>query len=76
MGGMKGITYTQAAQYCVLVFAFMVPAVFLSIMWTNNPIPQLGLGSQLNDGSGLTGWLDQVTVDLGFHAYTGQSDQR
>ena len=73
MGGMKGITYTQVAQYCVLVFAFMVPAVFLSIMWTNNPIPQLGLGSQLNDGSGLTVLqkLDQVTVDLGFHAYTG-----
>lgn len=72
MGGMKGITYTQVAQYCVLVFAFMVPAVFLSIMWTDNPIPQLGLGSQLNDGSGLTVLqkLDQVTVDLGFHAYT------
>ncbi len=73
MGGMKGITYTQVAQYCVLVFAFMVPAVFLSIMWTDNPIPQLGLGSQLNDGSGLTVLqkLDQVTVDLGFSAYTG-----
>lgn len=72
MGGMKGITYTQVAQYCVLVFAFMVPAIFLSIMWTDNPIPQLGLGSQLNDGSGLTVLqkLDQVTVDLGFSAYT------
>ena len=52
MGGMKGITYTQVAQYCVLVFAFMVPAVFLSIMWTDNPIPQLGFCSQLNHGSG------------------------
>lgn len=72
LGGMKGITYTQVAQYCVLVFAFMVPAVFLSVMWTDNPIPQLGLGSQLNDGSGLSVLqkLDQVTTDLGFDAYT------
>ena len=72
MGGMKGITYTQVAQYCVLIFAFLVPAVFLSIMWTDNPIPQLGFGSRLNDGSGLTVLqkLDQVTVELGFSAYT------
>ena len=72
MGGMKGITYTQVAQYCVLIFAFLVPAVFLSIMWTDNPIPQLGFGDRLNDGSGLTVLekLDQVTVELGFGAYT------
>ncbi len=72
LGGMKGITYTQVAQYCVLIFAFLVPAVFLSIMWTDNPIPQLGFGSRLNDGSGLTVLqkLDQVTVELGFSAYT------
>jgi cation/acetate symporter len=72
MGGMKGITYTQVAQYCVLLFAFLVPAVFLWIMWTDNPIPQLGFGSRLNDGSGLTVLqkLDQVTTELGFSAYT------
>jgi cation/acetate symporter len=72
MGGMKGITYTQVAQYCVLIFAFLVPAVFLSIMWTDNPIPQLGFGAMLNDGSGMTVLqkLDQVTVELGFTAYT------
>ena len=50
---MKGITYTQVAQYCVLIFAFMVPAIFISIQMTGNPIPQLGMGSKLNDGSGL-----------------------
>ena len=72
LGGMKGITYTQVAQYCVLIFAFLVPAVFMSIMWTDNPIPQLGFGDTLNDGSGLTVLqkLDQVTVELGFTAYT------
>lgn len=72
MGGMKGITYTQVAQYCVLVFAFLVPAIFLSIMWTGNPVPQLGFGSTLNDGSGLTVLqkLDQVTTELGFRAYS------
>ncbi|MCR8921450.1 cation acetate symporter [Dasania sp. GY-MA-18] len=75
LGGMKGITYTQVAQYCVLIFAFLVPAVFLSILWTNNPIPQLGLGSQLADGSGLSVLekLDQVTVELGFSAYTAST---
>lgn len=72
MGGMKGITYTQVAQYCVLVFAFLVPAIFLSIMWTGNPVPQLGFGSTLNDGSGLSVLqkLDQVTTELGFRAYS------
>ena len=72
LGGMKGITYTQVAQYCVLIFAFMVPAIFMSIMWTDNPIPQLGLGDKLNDGSGLSVLqkLDQVTTELGFNTYT------
>jgi len=72
LGGMKGITYTQVAQYCVLIFAYMVPAVFISIMITDNPIPQLGFGSEVNDGSGLSVLqkLDSVLLDLGFTAYT------
>ncbi|MFT4652305.1 MAG: cation/acetate symporter [Porticoccaceae bacterium] len=72
LGGMKGITYTQVAQYCVLIFAYMVPAVFISIMITDNPIPQLGFGSEVNDGSGLSVLqkLDAVLLDLGFRAYT------
>ena len=72
LGGMKGITYTQVAQYCVLIFAYMVPAIFISIMITDNPIPQLGFGSQVNDGSGLSVLqkLDGVLMDLGFSAYT------
>ena len=72
LGGMKGITYTQVAQYCVLIFAYMVPAIFISIMMTGNPVPQLGFGSVLNDGSGLyvLQKLDLVLQDLGFAAYT------
>ena len=72
LGGMKGITYTQVAQYCVLIFAYMVPAIFISIMITDNPIPQLGFGSEVNDGSGLSVLqkLDGVLMDLGFKAYT------
>ena len=72
LGGMKGITYTQVAQYCVLIFAYMVPAIFISIMITDNPIPQLGFGSEVNDGSGLSVLqkLDGVLMDLGFNAYT------
>ena len=72
LGGMKGITYTQVAQYCVLIFAYMVPAIFISIMITDNPIPQLGFGSEVNDGSGLSVLqkLDSVLLDLGFSAYT------
>ena len=72
LGGMKGITYTQVAQYCVLIFAYMVPAVFISIMITDNPVPQLGFGSEVNDGSGLSVLekLDTVLLDLGFTAYT------
>lgn len=72
LGGMKGITYTQVAQYCVLIFAYLVPAFFISFMLTGNPVPQIGLGSQLNDGSGLyvLQKLDLVVQDLGFAAYT------
>mgnify|MGYP000367809880 FL=1 len=72
LGGMKGITYTQVAQYCVLIFAYMVPAIFISIMITGNPIPQLGFGAEVTDGSGLSVLqkLDGVLLDLGFNAYT------
>ena len=72
LGGMKGITYTQVAQYCVLIFAFMVPAIFISIQMTGNPIPQLGMGSTLADGSGmyLLDKLDGLNQELGFSAYT------
>ncbi|MCW9025284.1 MAG: cation acetate symporter [Gammaproteobacteria bacterium] len=74
LGGMKGITYTQIAQYCVLIFAYTVPAVFISLQLTGNPIPQLGLGSTMADGSGmyLLDKLDLVLTDLGFAAYTVQ----
>jgi cation/acetate symporter len=74
MGGMKGITYTQIAQYCVLIFAYTVPAIFIALNLTGNPIPQLGLGSSMADGSGvhLLDKLDQVVTDLGFAAYTAQ----
>jgi len=71
LGGMKGITYTQVAQYCVLIFAYTVPAVFISMQLTGNPVPQLALGSTMADGSGyLLLKLDQVLMDLGFTAYT------
>lgn len=71
LGGMKGITYTQVAQYCVLIFAFMVPAIFISILMTGNPVPQLGFGSELADGSGyLLDKLDGLSVELGFGEYT------
>lgn len=75
LGGMKGITYTQVAQYCVLIFAYMVPAFFISFLVTGNPVPQLGLGSTVNDGSGLyvLQKLDLVLQDLGFGAYTAGS---
>lgn len=75
LGGMKGITYTQVAQYCVLIFAFMVPAIFISIQMTGNPIPQLGMGSTLNDGSGiyLLDKLDGLSTELGFTEYTNGS---
>ena len=72
LGGMKGITYTQVAQYCVLIFAFMVPAIFISIQMTGNPIPQLGFGSEISDGSStyLLDKLDNLNVELGFNEYT------
>jgi cation/acetate symporter len=71
LGGMKGITYTQVAQYCVLIFAYLVPAIFISILITGNPIPQLGFGDTLvNSDTYLLDKLDQVTLDLGFTAYT------
>ncbi|MEX0720252.1 MAG: sodium:solute symporter family protein [Balneolaceae bacterium] len=72
LGGMKGITYTQVAQYCVLIFAFMVPAIFISLQLTGSPIPQIGFGSTVTDGSGmfLLDKLDQLHTELGFAAYT------
>ena len=70
LGGMKGITYTQVAQYCVLIFAFMVPAIFISIQMTGNPIPQLGFGGTGEDGIYLLDKLDGLQQELGFHEYT------
>ena len=75
MGGMKGITYTQIAQYCVLIFAYTVPAVFISLQLTGNPIPQIGLGSKMvgEEDIYLLDKLDQVLTDTGFKEYTTQS---
>jgi cation/acetate symporter len=83
LGGMKGITYTQVAQYCVLIFAYLVPAIFISILLTNTPIPQVGFGSELAgeigsriaDGQSVTllDKLDQLNVELGFAKYTDGS---
>jgi len=71
LGGMKGITYTQVAQYCVLIFAYLVPAIFISILMTGEVMPQVGFGSTLVDSNiYLLDKLDQVTKDLGFSAYT------
>ena len=70
LGGMKGITYTQVAQYCVLIFAYMVPAIFISMQLTGNPIPQLGLGGDVAAGVPLLDKLDGVLGDLGFADYT------
>jgi cation/acetate symporter len=73
MGGMKGITYTQIAQYCVLIFAYTVPAVFISFNLTGNPLPQLGLSSTMADGSGyMLDKLNTVVAELGFNEYTTQ----
>ncbi len=76
LGGMKGITYTQIAQYCVLIFAYTVPAVFISLHLTGNPIPQLGMGSTMAEGPAVGTYmmdrLDQVVTDLGFAQYTTQ----
>jgi len=75
LGGMKGITYTQVAQYCVMIFAYITPAIFVSLLVTGNPVPQLGLSSEVLDGSGLKVLekLDRVLVDLGFVPYTDGS---
>jgi cation/acetate symporter len=70
LGGMKGITYTQVAQYCVLIFAFMVPAIFISIMLTNHPVPQTGLGATVEGGGYLLDKLDGLNRELGFSPYT------
>jgi cation/acetate symporter len=71
LGGMKGITYTQIAQYVVLIFAYTVPAIFISLQLTGNPLPQLGLGSTVNgEGTYLLEKLDQILVDIGFNAFT------
>ena len=72
LGGMKGITYTQVAQYCVLIFAYLVPAIYISIILTGNPLPMLGLGSTMADGSEtyLLDKLDGLTIELGMAAFT------
>jgi cation/acetate symporter len=71
LGGMKGITYTQVAQYCVLIFAYTVPAIFIAIQITGNPVPQFGLGSEISgEGVYLLDKLDAIVTDLGFRAYT------
>lgn len=73
MGGMKGITYTQIAQYCVLILAYTIPAIFISLQLTGNPIPQIGLGSTMNGSNVyLLDRLDQVVTELGFSQYTTQ----
>ena len=77
LGGMKGITYTQVAQYCVLIFAYLVPAIFISILVTGNPVPQLGFGDTLVDSSTyLLDKLHQVTTELGFNAYIENSKSK
>src|SRR5690554_4457797 len=75
LGGMKGITYTQVAQYCVLIFAYLVPAIFISMMMTNNIIPQLAFGSTLASDPNvyLLDRLDGLSSSLGFDAYTDGS---
>ena len=72
LGGMKGITYTQVAQYCVLIFAYLVPAIYVSILLTGVPLPMLGFGSTMADGSGvyLLDKLDGLTAELGMAAFT------
>ncbi len=77
LGGMKGITYTQVAQYCVLIFAFTVPAIFISLQMVGHPIPQIGMGSSLPDGTYLLDKLDMLSDDLGFGEYTsmGMNDR-
>jgi cation/acetate symporter len=76
LGGMKGITYTPVAQYCVLIFAYMVPAFFIAFQMTGNPVPQVGLGGTVSDGTYLFDKLDQLSRDLGFAEYTSGSAGR
>ena len=76
LGGMKGITYTQVAQFCVLTFAFTVPAVFVSLQMVDNPVPQLGMGGNMSDGTAMLAKLNQLSVDLGFHEYTSPNKPR
>ena len=76
LGGMKGITYTQVAQYCVLIFAFMVPAIFISMMLTGNVVPQIGMGGKLEDGTYLLQKLNEINQELGFAAYTDGSKSK
>ena len=76
LGGMKGITYTQVAQYCVLIFAFLVPAIFISMIMTGVAIPQIGMGSQGADGVYLLEKLDGLHKELGFHLYTSGSKSK
>ncbi len=77
LGGMKGITYTQVAQYCVLIFAFTVPAIFISLQMVGNPIPQIGFGGTMQDGTYLLDKLNLLSKDLGFEEYTnmGMNDK-
>ncbi|MCH8943577.1 MAG: cation acetate symporter [Proteobacteria bacterium] len=77
LGGMKGITYTQVAQYCVLIFAYTVPAIFIAIQITGNPIPQLAFGSEIvGSGTALLDKLDDIVTSLGFHQYTSGTKSR
>ena len=76
LGGMKGITYTQVAQYCVLIFAFMVPVIFISFQMTGNPIPQIGMGGKAADGMYLLEKLNGLSTELGFAEYTNGSKSR
>ncbi|HBC37068.1 MAG TPA: cation acetate symporter, partial [Marinobacter adhaerens] len=77
MGGMKGITYTQVAQYCVLIIAYTIPAVFISLQLTGNPLPPLGLFStHVDSGMPILSKLNQVITDLGFNEYTADIDNK
>lgn len=76
LGGMKGITYTQVAQFCVLIFAFTVPAIFISIQMVNHPVPQIGMGGNIADGTALLDKLNMLSTDLGFHEYTNGNKPR
>ena len=77
LGGMKGITYTQVAQYCVLIFAYMVPAIFISILITGNPVPQLGFGSKIiSEDIYLLDKLNNILNDLGFSNYTDSTKSK